>query len=350
MLKNMKIGTRLILAFGLMLVLLIVNGLVSITMIKTLSGNVTTLATDRLPKVERAHDIIGNVNVSARALRNIVIDTDKGTQAAELKRIVEARAQIDSVIDILQKDIRSDKGRQILQDMVTAHDRYSPVLDQYLDHVKADRVAEAKKMLLTTLREVQRNYFSSIEKLIAFQTEQAKATAKEAEDGAGRSVILIVVLLLGAVGVSLVSGFLLIRSITGPVNKTVKLAETMAKGDLTVQLEVDQQDEIGRMATSMNATVAQLRTMIGEIVSGITDLSSSSTELAAVSKQLSSSALDTAHKSGTVATAAEEMSTNIQSVSAAMEQSSNNARMVATATEEMTATVNEIGRNAEKAR
>ena len=350
MLTNMKIGTRLILAFGLMLVLLMVIGLVSMTMIKTLSGNVTTLATDRMPKVERAYDIIGNVNISARALRNIVIDADKGTQAAELKRIVEARAHIDSVIVILQTDIRSEKGRQILQDMVAAHSKYSPVLDQYIDHVKSGRVEEAKKMLLTTLRDVQRNYFSSIEKLVAFQSDLAKTTAKEAADKASRSVVLIVVLLLGAIAISFVSGILLVRSITGPVNKTVQLAETMAKGDLTVQIEVNQKDEIGRMAISMNATVAQLRTMIGEIIGGIPELFSSSTELAAVSKQLSSSALGTAHKSGTVATAAEEMSTNIQSVSAAMEQSSNNARMVATATEEMTATVNEIGRNAEKAR
>ena len=350
MLKNMKIGTRLILAFGLMLVLLLVNGLVSVTMIKTLSGNVTTLATDRMPKVERAYGIIGNVNISARALRNIVIDTDKATQAAELKRIVEARLQIDSAIDTLRQDVRSDKGRQILQEMVTAHDKYNPVVDQYIDHVKSERPEQAKKMLLTSVREVQRNYFSSIEKLIAFQTELANGTANEAEEKAGRSVVLTVALLLGAIGVSCVSGFLLIRSITSPVNKTMQLAETMARGDLTVQLEVDRQDEIGRMATSMNATVAQLRTMIGEIVSGITDLSSSSTELAAVSKQLSSAALGTAHKSGTVAAAAEQMSTNIQSVSAAMEESSNNARMVATATEEMTATVGEIGRHAEKAR
>ncbi len=350
MFVNMKIGTRLILAFGLMLVLLLINGLVSITTIKKLSGDVGTLATDRMPKVEQAHGIIDKVNVSARALRNIVIDNDKATQAAELKRIVEAREQTAAAIDSLKQTVRSEKGRQILQDMITAHDKYDPVLDRYLDHVKSDRIEEAKKMLLGNLREVQRNYFSSIEKLIAFQTEMANGAAREAEDKAGRSVILVISLLLGATGLSGVSGFLLIRSITGPVNRTVKLAEAMAKGDLTMQLAVDRQDEIGRMSASMNETVTRLRTMIGEVVAGVSELSTSSSDLAAVSRQLSGSALGTARKSGSVAAAAEEMSASIQSVSAAMEQSANNARMVATATEEMTATVNEIGRNAEKAR
>lgn len=350
MLTNMKIRTRLALAFGLVLVLLMINGIMSITTIKTLSGNVNTLTTDRMPKVEMAHVIISNVNISARALRNIIIATNKETQAAELKRIVDARELISNTINTLQTDVKSEKGLQILKEMVAARARYIETVDQYIDHVKSDRFEQAKKMLLTSVREVQRNYFSEVEKLISFQTDMANMTAKETEEKASRSVTFIIILLIGAIVISAVSGILIIRSITGPVNKTVKLAEAMANGDLTAKLEIDQKDEIGRMANSMNSTVAQLRSMIGEIINGITALSSSSSDLAAVSKQLSGAALGTAHKSGTVATAAEEMSTNIQSVSAAMEQSSNNVSMVATATEEMTATVNEIGRSAEKAR
>lgn len=350
MLTNMKIGTRLALAFGLLLIFLVVNGIVSITMIETLSGNVTTLATDRMPKVEKANVIIGSVNIVARALRNIIIDTSKETQAAELKRIADSREMIGENIRMLQEEIKSEKGKQMLQEMVSARTRYIGAIDEYIEHVKAGRLEQAKMMLLSSVRDTQRSYFSEIEDLIAYQTELAKQAAKDAEHNAEQSETLIIILLIGAIVLSGVLGAFIIRSITGPVNKTVKLAETMAKGDLTVKLEVDQKDEIGSMAKSMNSTVSQLRAMISEIIGGISNLSSSSADLAAVSKQLSSSALDTAQKSSTVATAAEEMSANIQSVSAAMEQSSNNVSMVATATEEMTATVNEIGQNAEKAR
>jgi methyl-accepting chemotaxis protein len=90
--------------------------------------------------------------------------------------------------------------------------------------------------------------------------------------------------------------------------------------------------------------------VIREIVTGVTSLTTSSTEMAAVSQQLSDSARDTAHKSGSVATAAEEMSANFQSVSAAMEEAAINISMVASAAEEMTATVSEISKNAENVR
>jgi len=350
MLKNMKIGTRLTLAFGLVLVLLLINGLVAIHNISNLSDRVKTLANDRMPKVESANDIIDNVNIIARALRNIIIDTSKETQEAELKRITEAREQIGKQIKTLQETTKQEKGKALINKVLEARAAYIEQYLKYIDLVKGGEIDKAKGMLLTTIREVQKKYFAACEELIKYQTEAAKESAKEAEATASHSEMLIIILLIAACGTSVFLGFLIIRSITGPINKTVVLANTMAKGDLTAKLEVDQKDEIGSMAKSMNATVAQLRSMIGEIVGGVNELSSSSTELAAVAKQLSASAIDTAHKSGTVATAAEEMSTNIHSVSAAMEQSSSNVGMVATATEEMTATVNEIGQSAEKAR
>jgi len=142
----------------------------------------------------------------------------------------------------------------------------------------------------------------------------------------------------------------LTRAITGPVRKTAAFAATMANGDFTTKLDVNQGDEIGLMAGSLNVMVGQLGAMIKEIISGVGRLSLSSSDLAAVSKQLSSAARDTAEKSGSVAAATEEMSTNFQSVSAAMEQSTSNVNMIASSTEEMTATVNEIAESAEKAR
>ncbi len=350
MLKNMKIGTRLILAFGLILLLLLVNGGLSFRMIEGLSDDVTILAEDNMPKVELASEIIDNINIIARALRNIIIDTSKETQQAELARIEKARETIGKNIETLQKTTKSKEGLAKVQALFDARAAYIEVYKQFIEHVKAGELDKAKGMLLTTIRAAQSKYFAAGEEVVNFQNKLAKETAKKAEDDATRAQTLIIALMLIAFVVGAIAALLIIRSITGPVALTVKLAESMAKGDLTAKLDIDQKDEIGGMAKSMNTTLSQLRSMIGEIIAGINTLSSSSTDLAAVSRQMTSSAHETAEKSGTVATAAEEMSSNIHSVSAAMEQSASNVGLVATATEEMTATVNEISQSAEKAR
>ena len=145
---------------------------------------------------------------------------------------------------------------------------------------------------------------------------------------------------------------LITRSIVKPVQGVVGNLTDLAQGegDLTTRLQVYGQDEIGQLSIRFNEFMDKLHEMIRDIAKGVDTLSSSSTELSAISQQMSAGAEQTSGKSETVATAAEEMSTNMNSVSAAMEQSTTNTNMVASAAEEMTATINEIAQNAEKAR
>ncbi len=157
------------------------------------------------------------------------------------------------------------------------------------------------------------------------------------------SVVLVVVAVLI---------FLASRTIVRPINRAVAGLRDISEGegDLTKRLEVQGKDEVGTLSLAFNAFIDKLQTMIGDIGQGVEALSSSSTELAAISDQMSEGAGRTAQRAGTVAAAAEEMTANMNSVSAAMEQSSTNVNTVASAAEEMNATIDEIARSAEKAR
>ncbi len=140
------------------------------------------------------------------------------------------------------------------------------------------------------------------------------------------------------------------RSITIPASVLVKQTAQVAKGELDIQILCSSNDEIGQLANSFKVMTENFRSIIIDIINGVDELTSSSNDLAAASRQISSSAHDTADKSSSVAAATEEMSANVQSVAAAMEQSTCNVNMVASASEEMTSTINEIAHNAEKAR
>ncbi|WP_236893188.1 methyl-accepting chemotaxis protein [Desulfoluna limicola] len=144
--------------------------------------------------------------------------------------------------------------------------------------------------------------------------------------------------------------YFIVNSITGPIKKGVTFAEIMATGDFSQSLEISQNDEVGKLADSLNNMTSNLGGMIKEITSGVETLSTSSSGLAAISEQMSQGASETSEKSETVAAAAEEMSVSMTSIAAAMEQATTNVSMVATATEEMTSTITEVARNTESAR
>ena len=184
---------------------------------------------------------------------------------------------------------------------------------------------------------------------IEYLDDQDKLGPKLAATSKSSMFTMLIVSVLAAI-LGIIVSFFLTRAITGPILKTADFAANMAGGDFTKNLDVNQGDEIGVMAQSLNTMVTQLGNMVKEIIGGVSTLTDSSTELAAISNQLNSAAVETSTKADAVAAGTEEMSTNVQSVSAAMEQSSSNISIVASSTEEMTATVNEIAGNAEKAR
>ncbi len=135
--------------------------------------------------------------------------------------------------------------------------------------------------------------------------------------------------------IGLIVSTLITRQIVLPLRQGVGFSERIARGDLTQNLEIHRDDEIGQLATSMNEMVDGLRVNIQSIANNAQSLSASSEELTSVSTQVSSAAEETASQSNIVSAAAEQVSKNINTV--------------ATGTEEMSASIREIAKNASEA-
>ncbi|WP_163338577.1 methyl-accepting chemotaxis protein [Desulfopila sp. IMCC35008] len=202
------------------------------------------------------------------------------------------------------------------------------------------------------------NTLDKIGPQVAAAVEEVKLSVKAEQDELGpilqaksqNAIRLITMAAVIATVIAIIAALFITRTITAPVQRVVDFVDKLASGDFTMKLDIDQEDEIGNMSRALSQTVIELGTMIKEIINGVNTLSSSSTELSAISTQLAGNAKEGSLKATGVAAAAEEMSTNMSSVSAAMEQSSSNVGMVATAAEEMSATVNEIAQNAARAK
>ncbi|WP_020588694.1 methyl-accepting chemotaxis protein [Desulfobacter curvatus] len=125
------------------------------------------------------------------------------------------------------------------------------------------------------------------------------------------------------------------------------IADSIAAGDLTIQFKDDGKKLTGVYA-GMKKMAENLTEMLKEIAGGVQTLTSSSTELSAISEQMAVNADDTSEKANGVAAAAEEMTANMNSVAAATEQTSANIQMIVAAAEEMSSTISEIASNTSK--
>lgn len=279
MLSNMKIGLRLTVGFAAVMVGLLIIGFVGLNGLSSVNDEVDRLAHDRFPKTVWANDIIDNVNVNARAIRNILLTEDPSLQAKERSRFDETKTIIDSRLDSLKRTVKSEKGKELLEKIETARVKYIEARNKEMAFVDSGDRAAAIDMLFKEMRDAQNEYMNSVNDMIKYQNQLMAESADQADETYASSQTL--VLVIGVVMLLLVIGaaILITKSIVNPVNavkqKMTQLESvcitnlgggliSLSKGDLsakvekaTTHLNLEQKDEIGEMAKVFDAMLTK---------------------------------------------------------------------------------------------
>jgi methyl-accepting chemotaxis protein len=314
MLINLSIRTRLLAGFGIVMFLSALLAVIALFSIRTINGDIDRIVNDRWPKTVQANNIIDNINVVARALRNAIILEDDQLVQQELDRIPEAIRIVTDNIDKLEKTVSSDKGKQLLNDLKEKRVVYRDDLTKAMQLIKEGKKKEAGLYLVHTLRKTQSAYFAATAELIKYQSQLMDESGKDAASNAKQAQKLIIVLILlamvFAVGVSL----FVVRSISGALSEGVDVANRLATGDLTASVTIRSTDEIGTLMTAMDNMVKSLRLLIGKIKYAADNMASGSEQLSASAEEISRGMNEQTSRSTQIATAAEQMSQTVVDV------------------------------------
>ena len=128
------------------------------------------------------------------------------------------------------------------------------------------------------------------------------------------NTLLMSVVIAGFIIALIVAGLALFiaTSIANPLIKGTQLAETVSKGDLTANIDVEQGDEIGMLSAALRDMMARLSEIVGTIRSAASNVASGSEEISSSAQQLSQGATEQASSIEETTSSMEEMSANIQ--------------------------------------
>jgi methyl-accepting chemotaxis protein len=159
-----------------------------------------------------------------------------------------------------------------------------------------------------------------IEQMSEVTTNKAKITEEGLYARLRTTSTVIILILAIAVILGLAIAFLISRGITVPVRTLVDVSGTVAKGDLTTEIEVQSKDEIGQLAGSFNRMADSLREMVKRVVSGSENISASSQQLSASSQQTSASIQQVSSAIQQLAKGAQIQARRVEETNNAMEQ------------------------------
>ena len=317
--KNLNIGSRLGVGFAVVLLLLAALTITALVRMQTASD-----LTYRLINTS-----IKNQRMVAEWSKIIELNSVRGVASFEITDpVVRAKIEADLKVD-------ADRSSK-LQDDIVASLLNPAVIEQFkvvrkvrTDYVttrarafqmKADGdMAGAKEVFEKEVAPITVAYLAEVKRFASMQIKAA--------DGVGASIIeaysstRIFLITMGVLAVLMGIGFAwwITRSITGPIRDAVKVAETVAAGDLSSTITVQGRDETAQLMHALKTMNDSLVGIVGQVRSGTDTIATASAEIAAGNQDLSS-------RTEQQASSLEETASSMEELTSTVKQNADNAR------------------------
>ncbi|WP_194713070.1 methyl-accepting chemotaxis protein [Noviherbaspirillum soli] len=322
--SNLRIGLRLGLGFATLLVFLTFVAVLGLQRMGKIQGNLREI-TD-VNNVESKLALVMRATIYERgiAIRNVALLTKDEEMRPEVERIakeeqkfVEAYAKLDKMFSTLSGTTEQEKS--MLAKVHEIDRALKPSMSKVVELGLANKSEEATAVLISDVRPVQRKLLAQLAELIDFENklnDDAAAEADRTYEGARNLMIAISVV---AVALGALIAWLITRSITQPINEAVRVAKTVAAGDLTSHISVTSTDETGQLLQALKEMNASLVTIVGEVRGG-TDT------IATASRQIAAGNLDLSSRTEEQASSLEETAASMEELTSTVRQNADNAR------------------------
>ncbi len=318
-LRDFKIGARLRIGFGSILAILVAMVLMTNYLNYSNKNKLTQGLELSNAKNLQAGTMKSSMLETGIAMRNIGLQSDVSLMQKEEQKVKDQRARYDKALADLKALGLNDAEKKVLTDIAALDADVDKAFKEAIGQVLAFNSEGAAKVISGRIDPLNQQTLTLINKLVDMQ----RANAKDVMDGsvtADRSLMM-VLFVLGAVAVALgvVCAMVITRSITVPLSGAVEVAQKVAAGELTSQVQVEGKDETSELLQALKDMNDSLAKTVGDVRTGTELISTASQEIASGNADLSA-------RTESQASSLEETASSMEELTSTVKQNADNAR------------------------
>ncbi len=320
MFADMKIGKRMTLGFGLVLVLMAVMIWIGVRGMSSINKDLERIVKVNAVRIALIADMdkdIANIGIN---VRNMIVSDSSEKKKEYSERISKFREEYGKNFKKVEEmTTKSDsKSWEIINNIKESLTNYRNLNARVMELAIANNDKEAGQLLSKEAGPAERLVSGHIERLIEHNAERNVMRYEEAIADYVTSRNLMFGLGAAAFLIAVLTGFFLTRGIVRPLSEAVAIANSLAAGDLTVNVEVKSKDETGQLLESIKNMVEKLKQVVGDVMSASDNVAAGSQQLSATAQQMSQGATEQA-------ASAEEISSSMEEMSSSIKQNSDNS-------------------------
>ena len=284
---NLRISTRLLMGFGVLLLLLLALTGVAANRMGVVDHKLNQIVETDARKLRLAIGLRDLVRDQSVAIRDVVMQDDMSFKKSELKRMKDVAKQYTQIRADLLSGFSQVSIAQALQDLEPLERTLKAGLDAVIEQSLNQDNAAAGEAVRSQFRPAQLAQVAALDKLIAL-IEAESAQAAQTASATYRSALVTLWSLGGmAVVVGAMIAFLTIRSIVPALQAAVVAAERIAASDLTDQHLPSTPDELGQLMTAMTRMAQELSAHMSQVHDSASTIHMASAEIASGTMDLS---------------------------------------------------------------
>ena len=331
MFADLKVSTRLALAFGAVLVLLIATLVTGISRLSVVNDHLHTIADEKDVERREAKEARSNAFQMALVVRDMIITTDAATLKSQREHLATYEHGLDEHIGKLEQLFTSLPNTAATEKELTAKIRegagsFKAAATDVADLELANKHEAATEALHKEFDPRYEEFQPIVLQLTQFEDKVSEQVALEAANvySSARMTLLVLgaLAVLIAVGAALVVTRSLLKQLGGEPSYVASVMTSLGSGDFGVTV-VTQEGDRSSMLYTIKGMVEKLSTIIGEVNSAADALAGAAEEVSTTSQSLSQAASEQA-------AGVEQTSASIEEMTASIAQNTENAKVTDT--------------------
>lgn len=281
----------------------------------------------------------------------LVESKDEGERAQLFERVRRLKESYNQRHEYWRNHLRDGAARRLfIDDSYRSAVQFYVAFDGPFSAALHERdAARARELLSSTLQPKYEEHLGFIQQVRASVLREVDERETAVQNEAHRNAMIISAVALLGLGLILVIGYGVARSVRLSLVEGQRVFRSLANGDLTVRFEQYTKDELGSLAEAVNGGLDSMTGALRAIGQQIEALAAASEELTAVSQQMSANAEETAAQANVVSASSEQVTRTIQTVASSTEQMNTGIRELTKGSGEAASVVSRAVRLAESA-
>lgn len=257
MFRNIKIRARMLISYGIIIILLLIASVIALFMLQKVGTNLTNFYHNNYTVTVEAWKARRSMQAARADIMQSILETDQAATEQLIEQAEQELALMRGTFPIIRERFRGDI--ELVSQVENVLEEAIPYRDQIFELTRENKKTEAAKL-------VNEKYVPLLDKmgdLLSQISETAGKNAKTMVEQGNTFVFTAIAVVCVVAGVSIVLavalGVYIADGICKPVTELEKAAADISAGKLDTDISYQSGDELGRLADSMRATINDLR-------------------------------------------------------------------------------------------